>query len=772
MKSYLGLVSEYAKVHKKKNRLTIICIAISVMLVTAVFGMADMSLKAQRREVIERYGNWHFIVNDIPDETADQMKQQSNVRTADWLGAMDDVSYRGKELVVQSSGEELAKQMNLSVSEGTYPRAANEAAMDAGGLEQYGISVGDSVSIALADGQTREYSITGAFRNFSSLQGDDAHGLQLTREGMHAFSDNLYREYFYLQFKEGVSIRQAISEMKETYGLSDEQLQANVMLLGIMGQSDDTIMLEIYVTAAILFVLVAMAGIFMIASSFNMSILERTQFFGMLRCLGATKKQIKRYIRLEGLQYCVKAIPIGLISGCLLLWCAVFVLNTLNSQYLPEIQMFQISYPGIAAGIVIGIFVVMTASGSPAKRAAKVSPQAAVTGNISRNDNQQFRQAVNTRIFHIDTAMGLHHAVSNKKSMVLIAGSFAISIVLFLCFSILITFMNHALSPLKPYAPDLSVEGSDGTRLLPASLKDEIAAITGVDKACGRMFYTDIPADTKQGSNTATLISYDEAQFEWAEELLVSGSIDDMKEKNAVLIEYSDSEKYGWKVGDNMTLTIKGISYHVPIAAIVSGIPFDAVNEEWIVVCSEQTFTAFTGIDEYSIIDVQTKKDVSAAVRGMISPDMKLLDFQQGNKEVQNGYFAMAVFVYGFLLVIAFVALINIVNTVNASVSGRMNNYGVMRAVGMSGKQLKRMVRAEAAAYALTGCTAGCVLGIVLHRFLFEMLVTSMWGEPWEPPVLFLAVTVGAALMTTMIAVVFPAKRIEKTNIVNVVNAV
>ena len=47
MKSYLGLVSEYAKVHRKKNRLTGICIAISVMLVTAIFGMADMSIKAQ-----------------------------------------------------------------------------------------------------------------------------------------------------------------------------------------------------------------------------------------------------------------------------------------------------------------------------------------------------------------------------------------------------------------------------------------------------------------------------------------------------------------------------------------------------------------------------------------------------------------------------------------------------------------------------------------------------------------------------------------------------
>jgi putative ABC transport system permease protein len=46
MNSYLGLVSEYAKVHKKKNRLTVVCIALSVMLITAIFGMADMSLKS------------------------------------------------------------------------------------------------------------------------------------------------------------------------------------------------------------------------------------------------------------------------------------------------------------------------------------------------------------------------------------------------------------------------------------------------------------------------------------------------------------------------------------------------------------------------------------------------------------------------------------------------------------------------------------------------------------------------------------------------------
>ncbi len=771
MRSYLGLVSEYAKAHKKKSRLTIICIAISVMLVTAVFGMADMSIKAQINASISTYGNWHLIIHGINDETAAEIANQSNVHVADWLGLSEGATYRGKELVVQSSGEELAEQMNLSVSEGTYPVTADEAAMDIDGLTQYGLSVGDTITVTFPDGQTREYKITGTFNNFSTLQGEDAHGLQLTREGIHTLPDDLYNEFFYLKFNDGVNIRQAISQLQSTYDLSEEQLQTNVMLLALMGQSNDTTVLEIYLTAIILFILVSMAGIFMIAGSFNMSILERTQFFGMLRCLGATKKQIKRYIRLEGLLYCVKAIPIGLISGCILLWCAVFVLDKLNSQYLPEIQMFQISFPGIAAGIIIGFLVVMIASASPAKKAAKISPQAAVTGNINQMNNMKFEKSINTRVFHVDTAMGLHHAFSNKKNMVLIAGSFAISIIMFLCFSVLISFMDHAVNPLKPYAPDLAVESS-GSFLLPLSLKQEIADIEGVNKAYGRMFYTDFPASTEQGSNMATILSYDEPQFEWANDLLVEGNIDDVQNGNALLIDYSYSEKYGWEVGDNITLTIGEISYNVPIAAIVSDVPFDSTYGEWIFICSEQTFTSLTGINEYRIIEVQSSSDVSAAIRELISPDMKLLDYQQRNEEVQNGYLAMAVFVYGFLGVIALVALINILNTVNASVSSRMNNYGVMRAVGMSGKQLKKVVRAEAVSYALTGCIAGSILGILLHRLLFAMLVTSMWGEPWEPPIAFLALTVGATIITAIIAVISPAKKIEKTDIVNVVNTI
>lgn len=771
MKSYLDLVSEYAKVHKKKNRLTVICIAIAVMLVTAIFGMADMSIKAQKKETIRQFGNWHVILSGISDSITEQINRRDDIKVSSWLALVEDTTYRGKELFVQCSSQALAEQMNLSVTEGRYPVGANEALLDKQGLEQFGLSIGDRIEVSFPGGQSQQYQITGTYSDFSTLKGDDAHGLQLSLEGMKTLPADGYIKTYYIRFKNGINVNQALSDIKEDYGLTDANVfGTNIMLLGLMGQSNDTTMLEVYLTAAVLFILVTMAGTFMIASSFNMSILERTQFFGLLRCLGATKRQVKYYIRLEGLQYCLRAVPIGLMAGCVILWGAIYSLNRLNSDYLPEIPLFQISWIGLTAGVMIGVLVVMIASNSPARQAAKVSPQAAVTGNIIGTHNQKITRASNTTIFHVDTAMGFRHAFTNKKSMILITGSFAISIILFLCFSVLITLMNHALNPLKPYAPDLSIQVQNDT-LLDRSLMNELKSLPYAEKVYGRMFFSDIPAYSKQGDGTAKLVSYDEPQFTWAKKSLIAGSISDVQNGAGVLVDYGYSEQFNWGIGDTIRLKINGQAYDVTVAGIVSDIPIDREGNEWFILCSENTFTSLTDITGYKVIEMQTSRDISEQVRELLTPEIKLLDLRQHNSEIRTGFFAMAVFVYGFLMVIALVALINIINTVNTSVSGRMNHYGVMRAVGMSGKQIKKVIRAEAATYAVIGSIVGGILGLILHRLFFNLLITSNWGQPWKPPVVVLTITVLAALLTTFIAVISPANKIKKTSIVNVINA-
>ncbi len=767
MKSYTDVVFVYMRHHKNKNRLTMICIVISVMLVVAIFSMADISLKAQKQEVINTYGNWHIILSNVPKQITNEVNARKDISISGILGAGVVTEYQGKKLIVQSGSQQFAEQMNLTVKQGRYPVSETEALLDQQALKQFHISIGDFIDVTFQNGQVRTYQITGTYNDFSALKAKDKHGLFLAEGGLHFLPENEYKEYCYIQFKKGTNINQAIQQIQSQYHLTENQIVQNVILVGLMGQSNDSTIISVYRTAVILFVLVAIAAIFMMASSFNMSILERTQYFGLLRCIGATKRQIKICILLEGLLYCVKAIPIGLLSGCIVLWIAVWILSAVNSQYIP-VMSFQISIIGIFAGILIGILVVMIASSSPARNAAKVSPQSAVTGNINQSKN--FKRAYTIKCIPIDIAMGIRHALSNKKNIVFVSGSFMVSIILFLCFTIFITFMNFALKPLKPYAADLSIQSNELLSTLPHSLKQQVASLHGIKKVYGRMFYDNVSAQYQNHNNTAVIISYDEPQFLWANDMLIEGKIDNVQYGNGVIVDYGYAQQFHWQVGDVITLNVNGATQNVTISALISDVPFDAEKGEWILVCSENTFTKLTGVSDYTIIDMQVSQNISEQIRNLMTSDMKLLDKQQSNQEVKKSYFTMAVFVYGFLFVIALVAFINIVNTVNTSISSKMNQYGVMRAVGMSCKQIKNMIRAEALTYAVTGSILGALFGLFLHRFLFQMLITPKWGQIWQAPMLVTAFLVFAAITTTLLAIILPSQKIEKIGIVNMIS--
>ncbi len=72
------------------------------------------------------------------------------------------------------------------------------------------------------------------------------------------------------------------------------------MLMATMGFSDNQYIMNTYGIAACLLLMVLLAGIFMISGSLNSNIAERLQFFGMMRCIGASKKQIMRLVRMKG----------------------------------------------------------------------------------------------------------------------------------------------------------------------------------------------------------------------------------------------------------------------------------------------------------------------------------------------------------------------------------------------------------------------------------------------------------------------------------------
>ena len=317
MKHYLDLVPISAKVHRKQSRMSIFCIVLAVFLVTTIFGMADMFVRSQIIKTQAETGNWHIALRNISDEDAAVIAARSDIETVvayDVLNFRGDQGYtlNGTETLICGSDEGLfTKILSDIIAEGNFPRNDNEAMVSVNAKEMIGLSIGDPIAVKLSDGTELAFTISGFVENTANLMSSDSYGVFITTEKYRAItsaatdgesSEN--NTFFYVRFSNTGNIQTRISELKSQFGLSDEQVSENTKLLGLLGQSSDSFMVQVYISAAVLFVLVLFAGTMMIASSLNSNVAQRTEFFGLMRCIGATPKQVMRLVRKEALSWC------------------------------------------------------------------------------------------------------------------------------------------------------------------------------------------------------------------------------------------------------------------------------------------------------------------------------------------------------------------------------------------------------------------------------------------------------------------------------------
>jgi len=534
-----------------------------------------------------------------------------------------------------------------------------------------------------------------------------------------------------------------------------------------MGQS-------LLLIAAILFLLILIAGVLMISGSINSSVAQRTKLFGMMRCIGMSKQQITRFVRLEALNWCKTAVPIGLSIGIVVTWGLCAALRFFVGEEFSYIPLFGISGIGIISGIVVGVVTVLIAAQSPAKRAAKVSPIAAVSGN-SENAKME-SHSMNPRFFKIETALGIHHAVSAKKNLFLMTGSFALSIILFLSFSVLVDFVGY-LMPQSASASDIDISCSESTIAINADLPDTIRNMEGVKRVYGRRSSFDVPAvfvDDSNDSRVIDLISFDEFDLEGLQKdgvLKRGGDLKKVYGESGYVLATSDQNST-WGVGDKIRIG----NEELEIAGLLKYDPFsnDGLTHGKItLIASGETFVRLTGIADYSLVMVQvseTATDVDVeAIRNAVGSEYRFND--KRDERTTGTYIAFVACVYAFLAIITLVTVLNIVNSISMSVSSRVKQYGSMRAVGMDERQITKMIAAESFTYAMWGCVAGCMIGLPLSKLLYDTLIASHFQYAvWGIPVTSLSIILAFVILAAVVAAYAPAKRIRGISVTETIN--
>ena len=328
--------------------------------------------------------------------------------------------------------------------------------------------------------------------------------------------------------------------------------------------------------------------------------------------------------------------------------------------------------------------------------------------------------------------------------------------------------MKNAFMP-KEWTPDLSIVSDTNTCSIPADCKDAVAQNSAVSRVFGRMFAYDVPMETEGTTHNSNLISYEENQFRWAQDQLTVGSIDTvMNTPGQVLFVANTGTEL--QLGDSVILTIDGKEQQVTVGGILSDNTLAREDGTETLICSEETFTQLTGETGYTILDVQFRfgsdeEDVNE-VEALFGSGVSFTDNLTRTQQQRGLYYAFATLIYGFLSIIVAITIFHIMNTISMGVSARTRQYGVMRAIGMSNKQLTSMISAEAASYAVSGVVLGCVFGLLFHWFLYSSLITRTFGTPWGIPWLELFLIVGVILATTALAVRGPAKRLHAMSIV------
>lgn len=773
MKSYLSLIPISAKVHRRQSRMTRICIILAVFLVTSIFSLLEMWTNGQTMAMRSNHGDWHIILQNMSEDEAKQIIDSSDVAYSSWYDDINvnaDQGYyiNGKNAVLYGIEETYVTDIMKYPLEGSYPQNEKEVALSADAKELFNVQIGDNITLNTPAGDFN-YTISGFYEDDEDfndiIDGTCMYMCRATFDEVRSLNGLESMSRFYVRFKNENGLKKTITNIKEQYSLTSENVSENTPVLSLLGASTNESINALYPLAVACFVIILIAGIFMISSCMNSNVAQRTKFFGMMRCIGASKQQIVRFVRLEALNWCKTAIPIGCALGTVTCWVSCAVLKFIVKGEWVDMPLFSVSINGILCGAAVGIITVFIAAQSPAKQASKVSPVAAISGNTGVSG--KIVHAANTKFLKVETSLGIHHATGAKKNLILMTGSFALTIMLFLTFSACLDIVHKLLPSVSDFTPDITIASQDDSNSIDPSLAEEISEIPGIESVFGMMYSIECPAEINGNAETVDLYSYGDTMMDSFKKSVISGDMSKIYGNSKyVLAVYS--EYTALNVGDKVKIGDEELEIGCVVSEGVGSVSGSAV-----VVCSEETYTRLTGEQDYAMVGVVLEKDVSEMAVNKIydlAEGNIIADSREKNSEVSGSYWVFRIAAYSFLAIISLITILNIMNSVSMGVSARIKQYGVMRAVGMGSRQVTKMIAAEAATYSICGTVAGVVLGLLLHHLIYVKVVITHFGGIWKIPFTSIAIILLLVIFSCVISVYAPAKRIRNLAITETIN--
>lgn len=799
--------------YKSKNILIGIAIILTTLLLFVIPSIGKDMVEVNFAVINKIYPTWHALYRNVDESTVMKLAAHHDVKT---YGLRSDAGYMNLEdatvsmMYMDRTGMELYK---VKLKEGQLPQKENDIVVSKGILEALGQNgkIGDTITVPyqILKDDGLDYTKEKDFRicGFLADNENSKEQKQYTSLVSEAFlkaeipvEQVKYRFLLQVNGQKGnttADYTETIQNIARQFGISEDDMNINKEYLAANYVDPATIPVIVGIM-----LIVVLAGIITIYSVYYVSMNQRVREFGKLKAIGATKRQLRQIVLREGMGVALFAIPIGLLIGTVAVKVVLlqFVEHAKDSNVLiteaykvvakGEVQLYYWWIYLLA--IAVTLCTVYLSLMKPMRMAAKVSEIEAMRYQGGSKRQKSSRKGY--QFLNIGRLTKRNLAENKKKSTITIV-SMAVTGIFVMMVATVLSCANpmesakssivgqYEISPIVESGnkehPEYEWAEVQKNNPLNEGLKQQIEELDGVERVdvFTALKVSGGPFEEKIGTEFINGVPE-----EYAEELkkgITEGNVtyEELKSGDKVILDRALLHWYpDIKVGDKLKLNIHDgdntFQKEIEVAAI--GEYGTGLTNYNCLIMAKEGAEKLTINNSSSYFQVIADKDYDEALEASLqaivdgSGRLQMRTWKNEYDTWENAIQMTRGAYYAFIIILAAISIMNLINTMINSVHVRKKELGMMQAIGMSDRQLMKMLQLEGIFYTvgtlIISIGVGSLAGYPL--FLYAKRTGMFDISTYHYPVTAAIIIILTLFVIQMLLAIFIAKSVRKDSLI------
>ncbi|WP_315116483.1 FtsX-like permease family protein [uncultured Clostridium sp.] len=776
------LANRTLKANKSRNFFAILAIVLTTLLFTSVFTVGMNLMKSMEIATMKQVGSsCHGAFKGLTEEQYEKIKGHTLIKDYGitmYLATASNKEFKSKGIEIRYADEKWAKYGFSLPTTGNLPENKNEIAMPTWALDMIKVphKIGTPVHIDYEINEvqySKDFILSGFWEGdkYVSISGYAFVSRDFIEEVMRSvdFKDvSTNPDYegmidLDVMFDNSWDIEGKLKRITEEVGVDLKGNRYGVSWAYISSKGID---FENILPFLIVILLILVSGYLLTYNIFYISVVKDIKYFGLLKTIGTSPKQLKDIIKKQAITLSFIGIPIGLLLGYFI---GVVITPLVTEGSMAESSTTFSVNPIIFIGAIIFTFItVFLSSNKPGKIAAKVSPIDAVryTG-ISLSSNRKEKSSTNgAKIYK----MAFLNIFRNKRKTIIVIMSLSLSIIILNFVATLISGFSMDLYLEEYIRGDFVIGNStyhthyihfDGEANLTKEICDDIEKNKDVNRL-DKVYYSNeeteinenirkviinrkenmdediakwIKGMLKEGKTQAQVYGLDEGWFDiYRKDHIIEGEFDREKFKTGKYVLVDQGEYYN--PGEQIKIsTHEGEERSFEVMAVVKDLYVYDVKYSSIsgtkVYMPSSSFVDFIKKPVIMCAQVYAKEgkvdQVESYIKSLFASNTELeyrarTSYIDEYKSFVNNFSTVG---FSLSLLIGVIGIINFINTLLISIISRKHEFALLESIGMTKKQLKKMLVYEGIYYG--GITTFIVF--TLGTFIVQFGVKS-FGNP------------------------------------------